>query len=215
MDTDDNTENNKNNIKLSLTIKEIFYYNKINKFFNKCNKDNIDKITNIINGTSHISLRILDWFATKYSNKKQILLHHETDDSIINFFDVHISYKAQLKSYKKTYFDPFKRNPSKRKEAFSYIFKKNNQEVKTTIGQLNFLRWIIEYNILDYIEENFDDIIKEMNMSNKNDKKKQKEKMLDKSSKQDTVCKQTSQFNLSMYKKEENGVVKVLLSFNN
>ena len=60
----------------------------------------------IINGKSEISLRILDWFVTRYSNKYKITIDMGDEEDI---FNVHISYKAQLKSYKKKYFDPFRR----------------------------------------------------------------------------------------------------------
>ena len=33
------------------------------------NTDNLDKMLNIINGESKISLRIIDWFTTNYAKK--------------------------------------------------------------------------------------------------------------------------------------------------
>ena len=58
--------------------------------------------------------------------------------SIDNGFNVHISYKAQLQSYKKKYFDPFRR----RKKFYYKYNKEENKYFYTTIGQLNFFRWI-------------------------------------------------------------------------
>lgn len=40
---------------------------KLLQFYNADN--NFDKMINIINGTSKISLRIVDWFVTNYSKK--------------------------------------------------------------------------------------------------------------------------------------------------
>ena len=40
---------------------------KLLQFYNSNN--NFDKMINIINGTSKISLRIVDWFVTNYSKK--------------------------------------------------------------------------------------------------------------------------------------------------
>ena len=51
--------------------------------------------------------------------------------------------------------------------------------METTIGQLNFFRWIIENNILNYIEKNIEDINKDMNNRNstsKNNKSKKTNK---------------------------------------
>lgn len=147
--------------------KEKYFYKMIDKFYNKCELKIVNDMVDIVNGDSNISLRILDWFVTKYSNKNKILLTN--DDGII--FDVHISYKAQLKSYKKKYFDPFKR-----REKFDYTFIVNNKTIYTTIGQLNFFRWVIENGIISFITNNFASLSKDMNISNKDDKRKKTEK---------------------------------------
>ena len=41
--------------------------NKLMQFYKK--ENNFEKMLNIINGQSNISLRIVDWFATNYSKK--------------------------------------------------------------------------------------------------------------------------------------------------
>lgn len=153
--------------KLSATLfskKEAFYYKMIDRFFKDCTEEQIVKMLNIINKESEISLRILDWFVTRHS-KKKIDFDLNNDE----IFDVHISYKAQLKSYKKTYFDPFRR-----RKKFYYNYDKNNtkKQVYTTIGQLNFFRWAISNNIIEYVEKNLTQLTKAMNSSNKEDKKK-------------------------------------------
>jgi hypothetical protein len=163
-------EINNDKIMEILKHKEIYYYKMVNDFFKKCSFDYINKMVNIINGESKISLRILDWFVTKYAHKYYICLKNSNDDSGKNdTFNIHISYKAQLKSYKKKYFDPFRR-----RKKFVYFYDKNNikNTLITTIGQLNFFRWIISNKIIEYVEENFDIIIKAMNTANKEDKNK-------------------------------------------
>lgn len=150
--------------------REIYFYNMIDKFYKQCTPDTVKCMSDIINKTSNISLRILDWFVTRYSNKKKILI--KNNDDVI---DVHIGYKAQLKSYRKKYFDPFKR-----RTKFVYKFKQTSDVIYTTIGQLNFFRWAIDNNIIKYISDNYDELIKEMNLSNKDDKRKKKEKIISK-----------------------------------
>lgn len=150
------------------TNKELCYYKTVHKYFKVCNPSYIEKMIKIINGTSTISLRVLDWFVTRHSKKR---LDIEVMNSVGAFesFDVHISYKAQLKSYKKRYFDPFRR-----RRKFPYFYDKTDKSkyLVTTIGQLNFFKWAISHNIIEFVEKNVNQIIRNMNQSNKEEKKK-------------------------------------------
>ena len=147
-----------------LTKKEKIYYKMIDLYFKECKFDHIINMVNIIDGKSKISLRILDWFVTRYSNKYKTCIYNEYNNDI---FNIYISYKAQLKSYKKRYFDPFRR---RQKIYYNYDIKDPSKQLFTTIGQLNFFRWAISNKIIEYIEKNYNNIIKIMNISNKEDK---------------------------------------------
>jgi hypothetical protein len=125
------------------------------------NRTNLDQVVPIISGHSHISLRILDWFVTNYSKKNNIHYQITVNNKIKNFI-VYLDYKAQLKAYSKKQFDPFCR-----RERISFIDHDMN-ELITTVGQLNFFRWAIENNILEYIIENYDTIESDMNNSLRN-----------------------------------------------
>ena len=70
-----------------------------------------------------------------------------------------MEYKAQLKAYSKKNFDPFQR-----RDRILFIYNEN-KELCTTVGQLNFFRWAIENKIIDYIENNIDEIQADMNES--------------------------------------------------
>jgi hypothetical protein len=131
-------------------------------FFHK--RDHIDSLLPIIEGHSKISLRILDWFVTNYS-KKNGVCYQQGDKR----FMVYVSYKAQLKAYQKKNFDPFCR-----RERIKFIVH-GGKEVITTVGQLNFFRWAIDNKILKYIEENYEEIEKDMNDSLKNMYKKKED----------------------------------------
>lgn len=159
------------------SVKELCYYKKIDKFFKSCSTESILKMMDIIDGKSNISLRVLDWFVTKYS-KKRIDCGMSKDSEV---FDVRISYKSQLKSYKKRYFDPFRR---KKDTRFRYYFD-NGQTIITTLGQLNFFKWAFTNNIVVYVEKNLKQISKEMNLSNKEDKKKKVKKTAKSSKKEE------------------------------
>lgn len=131
------------------------------------NDDNLTRMLKIITGESKISLRIVDWFATNYA-KKNYTLYEMTNQSGEQIrFKVYFDYKLKLKAYSKKRFDPFCRW-----ERISIPYK-NDTCIETTIGQLNFFKWAIENKVIDYIDENYDTIEKDMNNRNSTSKRKE------------------------------------------
>ena len=130
---------------------------KLMVFYNQDN--NLDKMLNIINGKSNISLRIVDWFATNYSKKHYIVYPIERNNTIERF-KVYNDYKLNLKAYSKKRFDPFCRW-----ERITIPYK-DNTHIQTTLGQLNFFRWALKNNVINYIEDNYDAIDNDMNQRN-------------------------------------------------
>ena len=124
-------------------------------------RENLDQVIPIITGKSNISLRILDWFVTNYSKKNNIAYQLELNNKNKNFI-VYLDYKSQLKAYSKKQFDPFCR-----RERISFN-DHNNNELITTVGQLNFFRWAIENKIIEYIINNYEIIENDMNNSLRN-----------------------------------------------
>jgi hypothetical protein len=128
--------------------------------------ENLTKMVSIINGDSYISLRIIDWFVTNYAKKyftSYLLPIYNTDPGVdveYERFNIYINYKLNLKAYSKKNFDPFCRSV----RIIVPYNKENN--VETTVGQLNFFKWAIENKILEYIEENYDTIEDDMNTRN-------------------------------------------------
>ena len=135
-------------IMTSLTTQNSLLLNNLMKFYNSNN--NLDKILNIINGESHISLRLIDWFATNYSKKNFTVYQLKKDDNQTVRFKVYIDYKLKLKAYSKKRFDPFCRW-----ERIQIPYK-DNSFIQTTIGQLNFFRWVLENKVLDYIIKHYE-----------------------------------------------------------
>ena len=74
-----------------------------------------------------------------------------------------MSYKNLLNAYSKKIFDPFCR-----RDRIEFEFK-DKKKIVTTVGQLNFFRWAIQNNVLNYIIEHYKEIEEDMN---KNTKKK-------------------------------------------
>jgi hypothetical protein len=128
-------------------------------------QSNIDQILQIINGETKISLRIVDWFVTNFAKKYYTVYEINTKRNDKRF-KVYNEYKLKLKAYSKKRFDPFCRWER------IVIPYSNNQSVETTIGQLNFFKWAIENQIIDYIQNNYDDIENDMNSCNSTAKRR-------------------------------------------
>jgi hypothetical protein len=107
----------------------------------------IDKVLTYLNGEAPLSLRIIDWFVTKYSRKSFVRYPLNGQD-----FLVYLSYKGQLKAYSKQYFDP-----NCRRERIMFTIP-GQEQFMTTIGKLNFFRWALESKILEYIEAHEEEI---------------------------------------------------------
>ena len=138
-------------------------FNTIQKFYSE-NDNIILHMLPIINGVSVISLRLLDWFVTNYS-KKNNSAYNVKEKNINKLFNVHYSYKSQLKAYSKKFFDPFCRG-----NRVPFFYDSENCII-TTIGQLNFFKWAISYNVINFVNDNIKSIEYDMNKSNKNTNK--------------------------------------------
>jgi len=114
----------------------------INEFYGI--HENRDILTQILNKSGGISLRNLEWFITNYSKKNN--LTYKTCDG--KLFSVHVAYKSSLDGYSKKLFDPFCRA-----DKITYNIPGTANEINTTVAQLNFIRWCIKNNIIDYIKD--------------------------------------------------------------
>lgn len=153
---------------IRLNKKETLYFKQVDRFFKKLDDKKISKMIDIINCEHKISLRILDWFITHYSELHTIsyMLPDEFEEGEGDLFNVHIGYKAQLKAYTKKYFDPFRR---RKKVKFTYNINCNgvNHQVVTTLCQLNFFKWVFSNLILEYVENHYKEIVDEMAIFNR------------------------------------------------
>ena len=132
---------------------------RLEKFYEQ---SRLQRVRNILEGKSELSLRLIDWFVTNYSKKYNVSYMSGSKHVI-----VYLAYKSHLKAYSKKMFDPFCRW---KRIKFN--------ECETTVGQLNFFEWAIEDGVLDYIEKNHSDIQIDMETrlrEPKNDTKKRHE----------------------------------------
>jgi len=134
---------------------------------------NVQKLLDVLEDNNKVSLRIIDWFVTNYSKKHGIYyMIYEDVEGNKSFkeidaeklkdrkqFNTYHSYKAQLKSYSKKRFDPFCR-----RDRINFEYSEG-KKIETTVGQLNFFKWAIDNLIIDYIQDNYDEIETDMNQS--------------------------------------------------
>lgn len=146
-------------------------------------KNNINIFTCILIHKNTISLRILDWLVTNYAKKHNIIYMVNN-----NHFNIYLDYKNQLKAYSKKLFDPFCRRERIKlnTNTFEWTISNSNtcelDNIITTVGQLNFFKWFMENNILNYAIENIATIDKDMTDTLKNSKKISKRKELSENS---------------------------------
>ncbi len=206
-------KNKKKEINKKLPIREAIksvdersLYAKVNRFFRiNCTKEQIEKMIQIINKENTVSLRLLNWFAMKYSATMQGL-DIVTQDNKNEIFDVRISYRARLKTHSKKYFDPFRRG-----KRFDYHYNKDDvtKFVETTLCQLNFFKWLFMHDLIDYVDENFDELSKKMAVYEKKKKDtKKKEK-----TKKSVVKNKKEDVNMKVKKFTEEDNVKLVLTF--
>lgn len=130
------------------------------KFYQK--SDNLERIVPIINRESKVSLRVIEWFITTYSRDRCVMCPtYNKSGSIINYIQVYINYKSTLKSYRGKHFGIFKRSDK-------VLLDWTGNRLITTIGQLNFFKWAIETQILQFIEKNYTFIWNKLKESKEN-----------------------------------------------
>ena len=99
--------------------------------------ENREQLHSILGKGSGPSLRKLEWFVTFYSKMNHVSFVAPNG----KMFTVHVAYKSSLDGYSKKLFDPFCRT-----ERIEF------QGLKTTCGQLNFLRWVMRNGIIDALK---------------------------------------------------------------
>ena len=140
--------------KRKIHCKQELIVSSLQRFYSS--RDDSEEIMKLLDGTSEISLRLIDWFVTNYAKQHNIsyILNNQE-------FLVYTNYKSQLKAYSKKLFDPFCRRER-------IMFQISGQAMfQTTVGKLNFFRWAIVKGVLDYIKMNMAKIETAMNASSK------------------------------------------------
>ena len=174
-----------------LTGKQYLLLIPLTRFF--CQTENIDKLKNILDGKSKLSLRLVDWFVTNYSKKNLVMYNlkkmkrnallnkEKKQENNIEIKDdcseTDSGVELEEQEYFSDYFNVFsdyrgqlkslnKKNfdPFCRRERIKFFYGKADDDyIITTVGQLNFFKWSIENYILEHIEANMKEIEDDMN----------------------------------------------------
>ena len=110
----------------------------ITKFYQEENHQQI--LLDVLRHRNGISLRNLEYFVTNYSKNHNLTYTTPTGRP----FTVHVAYKSSLDGYSKKLFDPFCRTER-------ITFRVADQEIVTTVAQLNFIRWCITNGVIHFL----------------------------------------------------------------
>lgn len=117
--------------------------------------------TYLVEPETKISLRMLDWLVTNYAKKYNVAYLFPDSDGGQRIFNMYLEYKSQLKSFSKSMFDPFKRG------ARLDFKDSKGREFESTVGQLNFFKWALRHNVIEYAIEHAAGIERDMADSTK------------------------------------------------
>jgi hypothetical protein len=128
-----------------------------------------------------ISLREMDYTVTNYSFNNKIVYELKSGGT----FNMSLDYKNQLRGYSKKCLDPFCRRqrifldfnemtPVFLENVDIVNYKQREDGIVTTIGQLNFFRWAISNEVVEFCFKYKKLIDKEMETMEKEKKKKKK-----------------------------------------
>ena len=128
--------------------------------------------------TNKLSFGLLDWFNVNYA-KQYGVEYTLTKVGRKKVIYVWQAYNAALDGWGKELFDPFARG--KKKGGAITLTNDAGESVTTTLRQLNYFRWAIDYGVISYVKEHIDDIyedfIKRSNRGGKKERGTKKEKL--------------------------------------
>jgi hypothetical protein len=130
-----------------ITDKKDTLLESIRDFYSK--PAHLQSLVYMLGKQSSVSLRLLDYLVTNYAKKKNIVYPVGPKS-----FNVFVEYKSQLKAYSKRWFDPFCRRE-----------RINFEDIVSTVGQLNFMRWAMTHGVIDYATQHVEDIEADMNQT--------------------------------------------------
>ena len=100
--------------------------------------------------THRVSLRALDWLVTNYSKKNPVVYQTLPDNPFCpqpTLVNIYKDYKVWLRTHKRRNFDMFRRHGKVK-------FQLDDTTYYSTVAQLNFFAWAVQFEVLQYAEKN-------------------------------------------------------------
>ena len=140
----------------SIESKQNLLMNRLYEFFD--DPAHFAQLVPLLEQSTRISLRLLDWVVTNHSKKNNLYLTVNRDgtEETINLF---LDYKAHLKSFSKRSFDPFCR---RERVIVSFAADSEKRKFLTTPAQLNFYKWCIQTGVLQYCDDHLAELEADM-----------------------------------------------------
>lgn len=141
-----------------LSAKEKLLFCELRKFYKGTNYIKECVVSLVDELDEDISIRLINGLCTTFTEEKGARFELGTSDNPIAF-DLKSSYSRELKEWKKLLFDPFRRNhrilwpvdDEAAETGGGWFFK-------TTLCQLNFFRWLLQFRILDFSRKHKEEI---------------------------------------------------------
>ena len=149
-------------VDFAMSARQINILSSLKNFYNSETVNTL--LLPVIDQSTSVSLRALDWLVTNYSKKHNVTCKSKSN----TMFNIHQGYKAALHINKRRNFDPFRRRTRLRVHY-------DGGFVESTIGQLNFMQWAEEHGVMKYLIENLESIDKEMNDTTKQSRQRKKQ----------------------------------------
>ena len=123
-----------------------------------------DLLRPVIDQTGPVSLRLIDWACTNYSRGR----HATCTDLHGRSISIHTHYRQALNLWRRKHFDPFRRR-------LRLKITHKDGDVVTTLGQLNYTKWVFESGILDYVVQHSKAINENMALTTSMARKRKRE----------------------------------------
>lgn len=127
------------------TSKDALTLEKLKDVYSKNSR--FERLQNVLH--SPISIRLIEWFVTRYAQDKKTS-YVQNDRPFI----VYHQYTQERLGAKKKRFDPFARGERIDFSPDPALWP----PVTTTLGQLSFFAWAFDNGVMDYVETHVDDI---------------------------------------------------------